>query len=190
VGKVVLLSGSPRPDGNTFKVLEVCQKEIEKEGLETEIISLAGKDIKGCTACYKCSELGKCVLNDGLNEIIDKIRTAQGFIIGAPVYFGTARGDAMNALQRISMVSRSNDKFLSWKVGGPVVLARRGGLTATFQEMLMPFFINEMIVPGSTYWNFVLGGKIKGDALKDEEGIATVAKFANNVAKLINKIND
>lgn len=190
MGKVILLSGSPRPDGNTFKVLEVCKQEIEKEGLEAEVISLAGKEIKGCIACYRCGELGKCSLNDGLNEIIDKIRPAQGFIVGAPVYFGTARGDAMNALQRIGMVSRSSDKFLSWKVGGPIALARRGGITNSYQEMLMVYFINEMIVPGSNYWNIVFGGKVKGDALKDEEGLTTVTKFSTNVAKLIKKINN
>ena len=187
--KVVLLSGSPRPEGNTYQVLGVCKEEIEREGLEAEIVSLAGKDIKGCIACYKCGELKKCSLNDGLNEIIDKIRGAQGFIVGSPVYFGTPRGDLMNALQRIGMVSRSTDKFLTWKVGGPIAVARRGGITNSFQEMLMVFFINEMIVPGSNYWNIVFGGKTKGEALKDEEGIATVTKFAGNVAKLIKKIN-
>lgn len=188
MAKVVLLSGSPRPDGNTYQVLEVCKKEIEKEGLEAEIISLARKDIKGCIACYRCGELKRCAINDGLNEIIDKIREAQGFIVGSPVYYGTARGDLMNALQRIGSVSRSSDNFLAWKVGGPIAVARRGGLSNTYLEMMMVYFINEMIVPGSTYWNIVFGGKTKGEALKDEEGIRTVSRFAGNVAKLIKKL--
>lgn len=187
--KVILLSGSPRPDGNTYQVLEECKKEIEKEGLEAELISLSGMDIKGCIACYKCGELKKCALNDGLNEIIDKIRGAQGLIVGAPVYYGTPRGDLMNALQRIGSVSRSSDKFLAWKVGGPIAVARRAGVTNSYLEMMMVYFINEMIVPGSTYWNVVFGGKTKGEALKDEEGIRTVKRFAGNVAKLIKKIN-
>lgn len=94
----------------------------------------------------------------------------------------------MNAIQRIGMVSYGTDRFLSWKVGGPIAIARRGGLSTTYQEMLMFYFINEMIVPGSTYWNIVFG-KAPGEALNDTEGIATVKRFASNVAKLVNKLN-
>ena len=123
-----------------------------------------------------------------MNEIIEALRKAEGFIVGAPVYFGTARADVMNCLQRIGMVSRSSDKFLSWKVGGPIVLGRRGGHTATYLEMLMFFFISEMIVPGSTYWNMVFGGREKGEALEDKEGIEVIERFAGNVARLILKL--
>ncbi|SMB92791.1 Multimeric flavodoxin WrbA [Desulfonispora thiosulfatigenes DSM 11270] len=188
MAKVVLLSGSPKAEGNTKQVLDQCKMVIEQEGLEAEIISLSGKDIKGCVACYKCKGTGKCAIDDDLTEIADSIRDAEGFIVGAPVYFGTARGDVMNALQRIGMMSRGLDNFLSWKVGGPIAVARRGGVSASYQEMLMFYFINEMIVPGSNYWNIVFG-KAPGDALKDEEGIETVKKFASNVVKLIKKIN-
>ena len=182
--KVVLLSGSPRAKGNTVQVLEECTKIIENEGIATEIISFAGKKIEGCIACYKCRDTKKCSLHDSLNEIIDKIRTAKGLIIGAPVYFGTPRGDLMNALQRIGMVSRGTDKFLSWKVGGPIAIARRGGLSTSYQEMLMFYFINDMIVPGANYWNIVFGSQ-PGDAVKDTEGIDTVKQFSGNIAKLI-----
>lgn len=188
MAKVILLSGSPKAEGNTKQVLDVCKAEIEKEGLEAEVISLSGKDIKACVACYKCKEVGKCVLKDDLDEIIEKIRGAEGFIVGAPVYFGTARGDVMNALQRIGMASKGSDKFLSWKVGGPIAVSRRGGVSATYQEMLMFYFINDMIVPGADYWNIVFG-KAPGDAMKDQEGLDTVRKFSSNVAKLIKKIN-
>ena len=188
MAKVLLLSGSPKKDGNTVQVLGQCIQAIEEEGVEAELVSLAGKKIDACIACRKCAELKKCVLNDGLNEILDKVRESQGFIIGAPVYFGTARGDLMNAIQRIGMVSYGTDRFLSWKVGGPIAIARRGGLSTTYQEMLMFYFINEMIVPGSTYWNIVFG-KAPGEALNDTEGIATVKRFASNVAKLVNKLN-
>jgi multimeric flavodoxin WrbA len=123
-----------------------------------------------------------------LNEIIDKLREADGFIVGTPVYFGTARGDVMSALQRIGMVSMSSDSFLSRKVGGPIAVARRGGHTATLQEMLMFFLINDMIVPGSTYWNMVFG-RAPGEALNDEEGMRTVRRFAENVAFLIKKLH-
>lgn len=187
MAKVILISGSPRLKGNTRLVMERCKEEIENGGLEAEVITLAGKDIKGCIGCYKCKELGKCALNDGVNDIIDKIREAQGLIVGAPVYFGTARGDVMNLLQRVGMVSKKTDQFLSWMVGGPIAIARRGGVSATYQELLMFFFINEMIVPGSNYWNIVFGHD-QGDALKDEEGITTITRFAGNVAKLIKKL--
>ena len=188
MAKVILLSGSPNAEGNTKQVLDQCKEVIEQEGLEAEVISLSGKDIKGCIACRKCKKTGRCALNDDLNEIADKIRDVEGFIVASPVYFGTARGDLMNALQRIGMMSKGVDHFLSWKVGGPIAVARRGGLTASYQEMLMFYSINDMIVPGSDYWNIVFGSA-PGEALKDEEGINTVRKFAGNVAKLIKKIN-
>jgi multimeric flavodoxin WrbA len=104
------------------------------------------------------------------------------------VYFGTARGDVMCALQRIGYVSRNTDKFLTGKVGGPVAVARRGGQTLTLQEMLMFFLINDMIVPGSSYWNMVFG-RLPGEALDDAEGVATVRHFASNVAELVKKLN-
>lgn len=187
--KVVLLCASPRPSGNTYQVMEECASVIEDEGLEVEMIPFAGKKIDSCIACGRCGELGRCSLKDDLNPIIDIIRDAEGLIIGSPVYFGTARGDMMSALQRIGMVSRANDNFLSWKVGGPIAVARRGGHTATLQQMLMFFFISDMIVPGSTYWNMVFG-MAPGEAKNDDEGMETIRRFAYNVATLIKKIND
>ena len=189
MAKVILLNGSPRKNSNTLMVLKECAKAIEAEGVETEIISLKGKRIESCIACNKCGEKGNCVLNDGLDEIIEKIREADGFIPAAPVYFGTARGDIMSALQRIGKVSRGGDKFLDWMVGGPIAVARRGGQTLTLQEMTMFFPINGMIVAGSSYWNMVTAGP-EGTALEDEEGIETVRLFGTNVAKLINKIKE
>lgn len=187
--KVILLNASPRANSNTLLALEECAKEIEKEGVATEIISLRGKRIQSCIACSKCAEIGNCVLKDGLDEIIDKIRDADGFIPAAPVYFGTARGDIMAALQRIGKVSRGGDKFLDWMVGGPIAVARRGGVTLTLQEMLMFFAINNMIVAGSTYWNMVIAGA-EGTALEDTEGIETIKLFGSNVAKIIRKVRD
>ncbi|KZX14722.1 2-amino-4-deoxychorismate dehydrogenase [Methanobrevibacter cuticularis] len=189
MAKVILLSGSPRKESNTMDVLDVCAKEIEKNGLDAEILSLRGMDIKSCIACNKCVEKGNCVLNDGLDEIIEKIRVADGFIPAAPVYFGTARGDIMAALQRIGKVSRGTDDFLSWMVGGPIAVARRGGQTLTLQEMSMFFPINNMITVGSNYWNMVFAGHER-DSHKDEEGIGTIKLFGENVAKLIKKIKN
>jgi multimeric flavodoxin WrbA len=186
-GKVVLLCGSPRPKGNTAQVVEECARVIREQGLETEVFSFAGRNVESCTACYRCREEGNCVLDDGVPELIDKLREADGFIVASPVYFGTARGDVMAALQRIGLVSMSNEKFLSWMVGGPIAVARRGGHTATVQEMLMFFLINEMIVPGSNYWNMVFGFT-PGEVWKDEEGIETVRVFSRNVARLISML--
>lgn len=186
--KVLILCASPRKKSNTMQVLEECSKTIKENGLETEIISLRKMKIRSCVACMKCAEKHKCSINDGLNEIIDKIKESEGFIVGSPVYFGTARGDIMSAFQRIGMVSRASDNFLSWKVGGPIAVARRGGHTATIQEMLMFFFINDMIVPGSTYWNMVFGWQ-PGEVENDTEGLETIQHFADNVSKLIKKIH-
>ncbi len=188
LNKVILLNGSPRINGNTAQVLDACAKVITEHGVDTEIINLAGKKIESCIACGKCAQLKKCALNDEVNSIIEKLRQAKGFITAAPVYFGTARGDIMSAMQRIGMVSMASDHFLSWKVGGPIAVARRGGHTATLQEMLMFYFINDMIVAGSTYWNMIFG-RNPGEAMEDAEGIKTINRFGENVAELIKKIN-
>ena len=185
--KVLLISGSPKAEGNTAQLIQECARIIEEQGVETEIVSFSEMKIESCTACGKCSELGYCSLEDGLNEIIKKLREAQGFIVGSPVYFGTARGDVMAALQRMGYVSRMTDRYLSGKVGGPIAVARRGGHTFTLQEMLMFFLINDMIVPGSTYWNMVFG-RLPGEVWQDKEGIETIRHFAANVANLVKKL--
>lgn len=188
MSKVVMICASPRKKSNTMEILEECAQVLEVEGLEVEIISLRKQKIDSCHACLKCAKIKKCKLDDGLNDIIEKVREADGFIVGSPVYFGTARGDLMAALQRMGMVSMVTDKYLSWKVGGPIAVARRGGHTATIQELLMFYFINDMIVPGSTYWNMVFA-HAPGEASNDEEGMKIIRRFAENVGKLIKKIN-
>jgi multimeric flavodoxin WrbA len=187
MAKVLLISGSPKAEGNTAQLIGECAKIIQAQGVETEIVSFAEMKIESCTACGKCSETGECSLEDGLNDVIKKLRASQGFIVGSPVYFGTARGDVMSALQRIGYVSRKSDQFLSGKVGGAIAVARRGGQTFTLQEMLMFFLINDMIVPGSTYWNMVFG-RLPGEVWQDKEGIETIRHFAANVANLVKKL--
>ncbi len=185
--KVLLLSGSPKPEGNTAQLIKECARVIREAGVEAEVVSFSDMKIESCTACGKCSETGECILEDGLNEVIDKLRASQGFIVGSPVYFGTARGDVMAALQRIGYVSKMSNQFLSGMVGGAVAVARRGGQTFTLQEMLMFFLINDMIVPGSTYWNMVFG-RLPGEVWRDKEGIETIRHFASNVANLVKKL--
>lgn len=179
--KVILLSGSPNKEGNTMQVLKVCADTIRENRVEAEVVSLAGMNLKDCMN-YEGG------YNDGFDEIIEKIKDAQGLIVGGPVYWGTVRAELMTALHRIAMASGKNGNFLSRMVGGPIAVARRGGLTSSIQEMMMFYLINDMIVPGSTYWNIVFG-KNPGDALKDEEGIRTVKRFSENVAYLINKMD-
>lgn len=180
--KVILLSGSPNKDGNTVQILNECAKVIEENGVLAEVVSLAGLNVKD-------SMNFQGGYNDGFDEIIEKIKDAQGLIVGGPVYWGTVRAELMSALQRIAMASMKNGNFLSRMVGGPIAVARRGGHTSSIQEMLMFYLYNDMIVPGSTYWNIVFGQK-PGDALKDEEGMKTVKRFSENVAYLVNKINE
>ncbi len=188
VKRVVMINGSPRPEGNMAFIFNECAKVIKDEGLEPVIISLAGKNVHSCIACQRCVDLGRCVFeDDGINDIIDELKRADGLITGAPVYFGTARGDIMSAVQRIGYVSRlGGEDFLAHKVGGPIAVGRRGGHTATLSEMLMFYFINEMTVPGSQYWNMVFGREI-GEAKDDDEGIETAKRFAKNVCNLIKK---
>lgn len=181
MSKVIFLSGSPNPKGNTVQVFEEMAEVIRANGLDAEIVSLAGMSIEdpmNFQGGY----------NDGFDEIIEKVKHAQGLIVGGPVYWGTVRSDLMAALQRIAMASMQDGNFLSRMVGGPIAVARRGGLTSSLQEMLMFFMSTDMIVPGSTYWNMVLG-QTPGQALEDEEGMKTVKRFAENVAFTINKIN-
>jgi multimeric flavodoxin WrbA len=182
MNKVILLSGSPNENGNTMQVLKECARVIEENGLEAEVISLAGMELKDAMNFQGG-------YNDGLDEIIEKIRGAQGLIVGGPVYWGTVRAELMTALQRIAMASMQQGNFLSRMVGGPVAVARRGGVTSSIQEMMMFYLSNDMIVPGSTYWN-ILFGQQPGEAMDDAEGVETVRRFAENVAFVINKIND
>lgn len=187
--KVVLLSGSPRKNGNTAQLIKDCARVIDEAGIETEVVSLAGESVAACKACGTCEKTGRCATDDLVNVLIEKLKGSRGFIIGAPVYFGTARGDMMCALQRIGMVSKSNGNFLSRMVGGPIAVARRGGHTASIQEMLMFYLINDMIVAGSTYWNMVFG-RMEGEVWEDTEGVETVRRFAQNVAWLVGALED
>lgn len=182
MSSVILLSGSPNPQGNTMQVLGECAKVIEQAGIETRLISLSGMQLKDAMNF-------KGGYNDGFDDVIETISRAQGLIVGGPVYWGTVRAELMTALQRIAMASMQKGQFLSRMVGGPVAVARRGGLTSALQEMLMFYLSNDMIVPGSTYWNIVFG-QAPGAALKDEEGMKTVRHFAENVAFLVQRIHN
>ena len=183
--KVIGIVGSGRRRGNTEMLTRVALEEIKKEGLETELISLAGKRIEGCDGCRSCSKTGKCHIKDDFGSIFAKMKKADGIILASPVYYGAATP------QMVSLISRlyfARDKPLKNKVGGPIVVARRAGQNFTFAQLMFFFMIHEMIVPGSTYWN-VAFGRSKGDVLKDEEGIGIIKNFGHKVAWLLKKIN-
>jgi len=180
MSRVILLSGSPNTQGNTMQVLQECAKVIESAGIQTEVISLAE------TPLHDAMDFSSG--DDGFESVIAKIKEAEGLIVGGPVYWGTVRAQLMTALQRIAMASMQQENFLSHKVGGPIAIARRGGSTSAIQEMMMFYLSNDMIVPGSTYWNIVFG-QAPGQAVKDEEGMKTIRRFAENVSFIIDKLN-
>lgn len=189
--KVLAINGSPRKAGNTTNLIKSVFKELEAEGIETEMISLAGKKLAGCMACMQCMKNKdmKCVIDDDLNPIIPKLKEADGIILGSPVYYANVSGQMKCFIDRAGFVSGANDNFLRRKVGAPVVAVRRAGATNTFDAMNKFFFIKEMVVPGSTYWNLGIGLH-PGDVESDEEGQTTMTNLGKNMAWLMKKLND
>jgi multimeric flavodoxin WrbA len=189
--KVIAFNGSPRKEGNTYQAISIVFDELKKEGIETELIQLGGKQIHGCLACYKCFENKdkKCsIKNDELNDYIDKMLEADGIIIGSPVYFSNVSSEVKALIDRAGLVSRANDDLFKRKVGAAVVAARRAGGCPTFAAINFFFLIGQMIVPGSTYWNLGIGRQ-PGDIQKDEEGIETFRNLGKNMAWLLKKIS-
>lgn len=182
--KVLLLNGSPRKGGNTSLALEELARSIRINGIDTEIIQIGQMDIRGCVACGRCAQLGKCVFDDIVNELAVKLREADGLVIASPVYFASANATLIACLDRL-FYSFSDD--LSMKVGASVVVARRGGLSATFDELNKYFTIKGMPIASSQYWNSV-HGRLPGEAAQDKEGMQTMRTLGNNMSFLIKSI--
>ena len=182
--KILLLNGSPRPHGNTAAALEEMEKVFAAEGLETELVHVGNRDIRGCIACRKCAETGRCVFDDIVNELAPKLAACDGLVVGSPVYYASANATLVALLTRL-FYSTSFDKTM--KVGAAVVAARRGGLSATFDELNKFFTISGMPVASSQYWNSV-HGRAPGEALQDAEGMQTVRALARNMAFLVKSI--
>ncbi|RMG04419.1 MAG: flavodoxin family protein [Nitrospirae bacterium] len=188
--KVVAFNGSARKGGNTEIMIRTVFEELEREGIETELISLAGKNISGCIACYKCwkQKDGKCSgVKDEMNDYIQKMVEADGIILGSPTYFADLTTNMKALIERAGMVSRANGDILKRKVGAAVVAVRRGGAIHVFNSLNYFFLIGQMIVPGSIYWNLGRGrdaGEVKGD----EEGIRTMKVLGENMAWLLKKL--
>ncbi len=187
MAKVLLLNGSPRANGCTATALQEMAGVFEKEGIETEIIQVGNKDIRGCIACGRCGELGKCVFDDLVNEVAEKLRDADGMVIGSPVYYGSPNGTMIAFLDRLFYSSGSVPKHM--KVGASVVTCRRGGNTASFDVLNKYFTISAMPVASSTYWNQVHGFSAE-DVKKDKEGLQTMRNLARNMSFMIKAFAD
>lgn len=188
--KVIAFNGSARKDGNTAILLNHVLGELNKEGFETELFQLAGKKIHGCIACRKCVENKdqRCSIKDDvLNECIEKMLQAEGILLGSPTYFADLTTEMKALIDRAGYVARWNDYMFRRKVGAAVVAARRGGSIHAFDSINHFFFISQMIVPGSNYWNMGFGLD-KGEVQKDEEGVQTMKLLGQNMAWLLKKI--
>lgn len=186
MSKVILLNGSPHANGCTATALKEMIKVFQEEGIETELIHVGNKSIRGCISCNRCSETGKCVFDDLVNEVAPKFAEADGLVVGSPVYYGGPNGTILSFMDRL-FYSTSFSKQM--KVGAAVVSCRRGGNTATFDVLNKYFTISSMPVASSTYWNQVHGFTAE-DAMKDLEGLQTMRNLARNMAFMIKAFAD
>ena len=182
--KVLLINGSPRKNGNTALALSEMEKVFHEEGVETELVHIGAMDIRGCMACGFCRKNGRCVFNDVVNDLSKKFEQSDGLVIGAPVYYGSANATLMAAMQRM-FYSSSFDKTM--KAGAAVASARRGGLTAAFDEMNKFFTISGMPVASGQYWNGIHGGT-PGQGAEDAEGLQMMRTLARNMSFLMKAI--
>ena len=182
--KVLMINGSPRRNGNTAIALKEMEKVFAEEGVETEIVQIGNKAVRGCIACGSCHKNGKCVFDDVVNELAPKFEAADGFVAATPVYYASANATVIAFLDRL-FYSTPFDKTM--KVGASVVVARRGGLSATFDELNKYFTISGMPVASSQDWISV-HGRMPGEAAQDAEGLQTMRTLARNMTFLMKSI--
>jgi len=185
--KAIAIVGSPRKKGNTEILARHALKAIEEEGLDTELVSLAGLDIKPCTACEVCKKEESCPIKDDFWPIYTKMKQADAIILASPVHFGSATPSIKALMDRAGYIAYWNGKVFKRKVGGPLVVARRAGQNFTLAQLAYWFYIMGCFVAGSTYWNMAFGHK-KGEVEQDEEGLKTARNFGKNVAFLVKKL--
>ena len=182
--KVLMINGSPHAKGNTYIALHEMEKIFAEEGLETEILHIGNKDIRGCIACHSCAQNGKCVFDDLVNETAPKFKECDGLVVASPVYYASANATLVAFLDRL-FYSTSFDKTM--KVGASVVAARRGGLSSTFDELNKYFTICGMPVASGQYWNSI-HGREPGEAQQDSEGLQSMRTLARNMSFLMKSI--
>jgi multimeric flavodoxin WrbA len=188
--KVVAFNGSARKNGNTTALLNAVLEELQAEGVDTELVELSGKTVKGCIACYKCFENKdqRCaVTDDMLNQCIEKMLAADGILLGSPTYFADVSATMKGLIERAGMVARANGNMYARKVGAPVAAVRRCGAYHVLSSLNAFFTIGEMIVVGSSYWNMGRG-KDKGEVTADDEGMQTMRTLGANLAWLLKKL--
>jgi multimeric flavodoxin WrbA len=188
--KVIGFNGSSRKDGNTAHLLRRVFEELEKSDIETELIQLAGKPLRGCTACFQCrknQDRHCAVRTDLMNEYIEKMDQADGMLLGSPVYFADVTSELKALIDRAGMVAKTNNDMFRRKVGAAVVAVRRGGAIHAFDSINHFFTIGQMIIPGASYWNLGIGREM-GDVEKDEEGLRTMVVLGENMAWLMKKL--
>ena len=182
--KVLMINGSPRVDGNTSIALKEMEQVFLQEGMEVETVQVGNQAVRGCVACGYCGKNGKCVFDDVVNELAPKFEAADGLVVASPVYYASANATLIAVLDRL-FYSTHFDKTM--KVGASVVCARRGGCSATFDELNKYFTISNMPVAPSQYWNSI-HGREKGEAVQDEEGKQTMRVLARNMSFLMKSI--
>ncbi len=190
--KVTAFSGSARKDGNTSILVKHALAELEKEGITTELVQLAGTKISGCIACYRCfsNKDRQCAIkDDAVNGHIEKILESDGIIIASPTYFADITPETKALIDRCGMVAKANGDMYRRKAGAAIIAVRRGGAIHAFDSINHFFFISQMIVPGSSYWNIGIGREI-GEVERDEEGIKTMKTLGGNMAWLLQKLKD
>jgi multimeric flavodoxin WrbA len=188
--KVIAFNGSARKDGNTAIMVKQVFGELEKEGIETEMIQFSGQKIPGCIACYKCFENKdqRCsVKTDIVNDCIEKMLQADGIILASPTYFADVSAELKALIDRAGLVAKANEEMFARKVGAAVVAVRRGGAIHAYDSMNHFFLISGMIIPGSCYWNMSFGLE-KGEVEKDQEGLQIMKTLGQNMAWLLKKI--
>ncbi|MFA7659523.1 MAG: flavodoxin family protein [Candidatus Gastranaerophilaceae bacterium] len=186
---LIAINGSPKAEGNTYHALKLVAEELEKQGISTEIIHIGNKNIRGCLACNACAKNKneKCIIDDEVNEAIQKMKNADGIIIGSPVYYASIAGTMKCFLDRAFYVAGANGGLFRHKVGASVAVARRSGEVATFDHLNHYFTIGEMFLASSNYWN-VIHGQTPAQALQDEEGVQIMRVLGKNMAFLLKSI--
>jgi multimeric flavodoxin WrbA len=189
---VVAINGSARKDGNTAILMNLALDELKREGMETEMIQLAGQKISGCIACYQCMENkdGQCAVHsDRVNEYIGKMQKAEGILLGSPTYIADITTSMKALLERSTLVSIANGReMFKRKIGAGIVAVRRGGAIHAFSSLNLFFLINQMIVVGSSYWNIGIGRNV-GDVNDDGEGVQTMKTLGQNMSWLMKKVH-
>lgn len=190
--KVIAINGSPRKGGNTEFLLRKALEPIAEAGIETELIQIGGKQVRGCMACYQCrkNKNSRCANDtDVVNEFIGKMIEADGIILGSPTYFADMTSEMKALIDRAGFVARANDNLFSRKIGAAVVVNRRGGAISVMDSINHMFLMSRMIVPGSTYWNFGVGLQ-PGDVEKDDEALENMKDLGGTIAWLVSSLKD